>query len=143
MNRLDIAKQMRRKILSFIKKNPGTHFSEILRRLKITSGRLTYHIAKLEDGRKIFSKYDDYWKRFYPISAINDTIPKSLTPKQKEILDILNRSPGSTYMDIVKKCGKTRQAIFYHMKKFIKTGHVRIDQVKGKHYFYVEKMGDE
>ena len=142
MNRLDIAKKVRRKILAHIKNNPGRHFSEILRRLKLSSGRLTYHILKLEEAEKIFAKYDGYWKRFYPISAVDDEIPESLTPKQAEILRIVGKHPGSTYMKIVDRCGKTRQAIYYHMKKLVETGKIRIDVVKGKHFFYVEKSGE-
>ena len=143
MNRLEIAKQVRKKILNFIKKNPGTHFSDILRRLNLSSGRLTYHIMKLEEAGKIFAQYEKYWKRFYPISMKDEKIPKSLTPMEEKIFKIVKKHPGSTYMDIVKRCDKTRQAIYYHFKKLTKKGFIRTESVKGKHHFYAEGNPDE
>ncbi|MDP7265159.1 MAG: winged helix-turn-helix transcriptional regulator [Candidatus Thermoplasmatota archaeon] len=143
MNRLEIAKQVRQKILYFIKRNPGTHFSEILRRLGLSSGRLTYHIMKLEEAGKIFAQYEKYWKRFYPISMKDEMIPKSLTPKEEKIFKLIKRRPGSTYMDLVKQWGTTRQSIYYHFKKLTKMGLIRTESVKGEHHFYAEGNPDE
>ena len=114
MNRLDIAKQVRKTILDFIKRNPGTHYSEIMRRLNLSSGRLAYHLAKLEEAGKIFAEYDGYWKRFYQKSMKGEKIPRSLTPMEEKIFKIVKRHPGLTYVDLVKRCGKTRQLIYYH-----------------------------
>jgi len=139
MNRFDISKKVRAKILSYIKRNPGTHFSQILKRLELSSGRLTYHIMKLEEAEKIFAIYEKYWKRFYPISMKDEKIPKPLTPRQKETCDFIRKHPGSTYMELVGKFGKTRQAIIYHMNKLLKMGLVRGERVKNKFHFYVEK----
>ena len=141
MNRLEIAKQVRQKILNFIKRNPGTHFSEILRRLKLSSGGLIYHLAKLEEAEKIFAEYEKYWKRFYPISMKGEKIPRSLTTMEEKIFKIVERHPGLTYMDLVKRCGKTRQSIYYHFKKLIKIDLIRTERVKGKHHFYVKESG--
>jgi len=143
MNRLEIAKQVRKKILYFIKRNPGTHFSDILRRLELSSGRLTYHIIKLEEAGKIFAEYEKYWKRFYPISMKDEKIPKSLTPMEEKIFKIVKKHPGSTYMDLVKRFGKTRQLIYYHFKKLTKMGLIRTESVKGEHHFYAECNPDE
>jgi predicted transcriptional regulator len=46
-------------------------------------------------------------------------------------------------MDIVKRCDKTRQAIYYHFKKLTKKGFIRTESVKGKHHFYAEGNPDE
>ena len=138
MNRLEIAKQVRKKILNFIKKNPGTHFSDILRRLNLSSGRLTYHIMKLEEAGKIFAQYEKYWKRFYPISMKGEKIPLSLTPTEMKLIKLVRKRPGSTYNDLVKRFGKTRQSIYFHFKKLSKMGMIRTESVKGEHHFYVK-----
>ena len=143
MNRLDIAKQVRKKILGHIKRNPGTHFSEIQRRLNLSSGRLTYHLAKLEEAGKIFAEYDGYWKRFYQKSMKGEKIPRSLTPMEEKIFKIVKRHPGLTYVDLVKRCGKTRQAIYFHFRKLIKMDLIRTESVKGKHHFYAKDAPDE
>ena len=143
MNRLEISKQVRKKILNFIKKNPGIHFSEILRRLNLSSGRLSYHIMKLEEAEKIFAEYKRYWKRFYPISMKDEKIPRSLTPTEMKLIKLIKRRPGSTYMDLVKRCEKTRQSIYFHFKKLTKKGLIRTESIKGKHHFYVKGNLDE
>jgi len=139
MNRFDISKKVRRKILSYIKRNPGSHFSHILKRLELSSGRLTYHIMKLTEAEKIFAIYNGYWKRFYPMAMKGETIPNPTAPRQKDTCDFIRKHPGATYMDLVGKFGKTRQAIIYHMNKLIKIGLVRGERVKNKFHFYLEK----
>ena len=143
MNRLEISKLVRKKILNFIKKNPGTHFSEILRRLNLSSGRLTYHIIMLEEAGKIVAEYDGYWKRFYSISMKDEKIPRSLIPTEMKLIKLVKRRPGSTYVDLVKRWGKTRQSIYFHFKKLIKMGLIRTESVKGEHHFYVKGNPDE
>ena len=139
MNPFDISKKVRAKILSYIKRNPGCHFSYILKRLELSSGRLTYHILKLTETEKIFAVYNGYWKRFYPISMKGDKIPEPITPRQKETCDFIRKRPGATYMDLVDKFGKTRQAIIYHMNKLIKIGLIRAERVKNKFHFYIDE----
>ncbi|MDP7265581.1 MAG: winged helix-turn-helix transcriptional regulator, partial [Candidatus Thermoplasmatota archaeon] len=62
-----------------------------------------------------------------------------ITPRQKDTCDFIRKHPGATYMDLVGKFGKTRQAIIYHMNKLIKIGLVRGERVKNKFHFYLEK----
>jgi len=137
MNRLEISKQMRKKILSYIRRNPGCHFCRIMKRLKLSSGKLTYHILKLEEANKIFAIYDGYWKWFYPISMKGENISKPLTPNQKKIYDLMKKHPGITYKEIEKKFGKTRQSFLYHIKKLTKMNLVKTESVRGEFHFYL------
>ncbi len=98
---------------------------------------------KLEEAGKIFAQYDGYWKHFYPISMKDEKIPRSLTPTEMKIFKIVKRHPGSTYTDLVKQCGTTRQSIYYHFKKLTKIGFIRTESVKGIHHFYVKGNPDE
>ena len=138
MNRLEKSKQIRRKILSYIRRNPGCHYRQILKRLELSSGSLAYHLLKIEENKNVFAVYDGYWKRFYPISMKDETILDRMTPRQKKIYDLIKKRPGSTYMDIVKKLGKTRPTFVYHTEKLMKMNLIRRELVKGKFHFYVD-----
>ena len=139
MNRIEISKQVRRKILSHIKRNPGCHFLQITRQLKLTTGRLTYHILKLEETKKIFPLYDGYWKRFYPISMKDEKIPNLISPKQEKIYNFIIKNPGSTYKEISKKYGTSRQTIVYHIRKLRKVKLIRGEREKRTYHFYVNE----
>ena len=139
MNRFDISKKVRGKILSFIKRNPGTHFSRILKRLELSSGRLTYHIMMLTKAEKIFAVYNGYWKRFYPISMKGVKIPDPITPEQVKIYNFIKKRPGSTYKDLVKKFGKSRQSFIYHITKLMKMKLIRGEREKRTYHFYVNE----
>ena len=139
MNRLEISKQVRRKIHYYIKRNPGSHYSQIMKRLNLSSGRLSYHILKLEEVEKIFVVYEGYWKRSYPISMKGEIIPNPLTQEQMKIYNFIKKHPGLTYESIVKKFGKTRQSFYYHIKKLMKMNLLRRERIKGKHHFYVNE----
>ncbi len=136
MNRREIARQTREKILEYISEFPGKHFSDIRRQLVLSSGRLSYHISKLEKDRSIYSEYDGYWKRFYSMAVKRKRLPKVLNPMSKEIATIIRENPGATYMDIVEVWGKTRQAVMYHTKKLLKEGVIRSKWKNRKYHFF-------
>ena len=139
MNRLEISKQVRKKILSYIKRKPGIHFCEILRCLELPTGNLAYHILKLEETKKIFSVYDGYWKRFYSISMKDKRIPNLMSPKQEKIYNFIIKNPGSTYKDILKMYGTSRQTIVYHIRKLRKVNLIRGEREKRTYHFYVNE----
>lgn len=136
MSRRDIARQIRERILEYIEDSPGTHFSDIRRQLQLSSGRLSYHISKLEREKKIFSEYDGYWKRFFSISVKRKKLPQVLNPMSKEIAAIIRENPGATYMEIVEIWGKTRQAVMYHTKMLLERGIIRAKWRNRKYHFY-------
>jgi len=139
MNRLENSKQIRRKILSHIRRNPGCYFRQILKRLDLSSGSLAYQILKIGEAGKIFAVYDGYLKRFYPISMKDEKIINPMTPKQGQIYNLIKKCPGITYKDIVKKLGKTRQSFLYHIMKLTKMDLVKTKSVRGEFHFYVNE----
>ena len=134
--RREEAIEVRARILAYIEQHPGTHFSGIRRALSISSGRLSYHIAKLEESGDIFSEADEYWKRFYP-ATMKRRRPQALTPKQKEIRKYVEEHPGAIYKDFVRDLGRTRQAHMYNVKKLVEKGYLRMKMVGLEHHFYM------
>jgi len=136
MNRLQMAKRKRTYIVRYITKNPGTHFSDIKRHFGYSTGSLVYQLEQLLDRKEIFARYDGFWKRFYPKSMRRKRIFLEITPMQKTVVEILEKSPGSSFMDIAGRLGRTRQAIMYHLKILIKMGIVRRKKSGRKYIYY-------
>ena len=139
MNRLEISKRKRRDILRFITKRPGTFFSEIKRHFKYSTGSLVYQLEILMDDKKIFPRYDGFWKRFYPISMRRKRRFIEMTPMQGQIIKNLGRYPGSSFMDIAGRLKRTRQAVMYHLKKLHKKGFVRRKKSGRKYIYHLKK----
>ena len=135
MNRLEISRKKRKDIVKFITKNPGAHFSAIKRHFNYSTGSLVYQLELLMEGKEIFARYDGFWKRFYPKSMRRKRVFVEISPMQDTIVGILNKSPGSSFMDIAGQLGRTRQAIMYHLKILVKMGIVRRKK-SGRKYIY-------
>ena len=135
MDRREKARQLRAKILTYIEQHPGVHFSGIRRALSISSGRLTYNVAKLEESGEIFSEVGQYWKHFFHAS-MKRRRPQVLPPREKEIMEYIAENPGAVYKDFVKDLGRTRQAHMYNIKKLIEKGFLRMKIVWKEHHFY-------
>ena len=139
MNRLQKSKRKRTYLVRYITKNPGTHFSEIKRHFGYSTGSLVYQLDQLLDSKEIFARYDGFWKRFYPKSMRRKRIFVEISPMQEVIVKILEKSPGSSFMDIAGKLGRTRQAIMYHLKILVKEGVVRRKKSGRKYVYFLKK----
>lgn len=73
----------RRLIYDLILKNPGLHQREILRRTKLSSGVLSYHLNFLKKQELIITRVNRRYTRYY----IKDTVGKN----EKEILNVLRQ----------------------------------------------------
>lgn len=135
MSRLKISKQKRKNILRFISKMPGTHFSDIKRHFKYSTGSLVYQLDILLGEKKIFTRYDGFWKRFYPISMRRRKSFIELTPMQKRITKLLVKKPDSSFMNLSNSLKRTRQATMYHLKILRKMGLVKRKK-SGRKYVY-------
>ena len=139
MSRLKISKQKRKNILRFIAKKPGTHFSDIKRHFNYSTGSLVYQLDILLNDKKIFSRYDGFWKRFYPISMRRKRNFIELTPMQENITNILIKKPGSSFMDLANSLKRTRQAVMYHLKILVKEGIVKRKKSGRKYLYFMNK----
>ena len=139
MNRLETSRQKRKDIVKFITKNPGVHFSKIKGHFGYSTGSLVYQLELLLDRKEIFARYDGFWKRFYPISMRRKRVFVEITPTQDVIVKILEKSPGSSFMDIAGRLGKTRQAIMYHLKILVKEGIVKRKKSGRKYLYHLKK----
>ena len=139
MNRIQMSKRKKTYLIRYITKHPGAHFSAIKRHFGYSTGSLVYQLEHLLESKEIFARYDGFWKRFYPKSMRRKRIFVEISPMQEVIVKILERSPGSSFMDIAGRLGRTRQAIMYHLKNLVKEGMVRRKKSGRKFIYYLKK----
>jgi len=109
---------VRGQIYGFIKTNPGVHYNQILRKVGVKNGTLSYHLGVLEKTELIQSRREGLkYRVFYPTGM---SFPKSerfrLTGLQIQIIELLKRQPGITQKELAKMLEQKPQTINYNMK---------------------------
>jgi DNA-binding MarR family transcriptional regulator len=109
---------VRGQIYGFIKTNPGVHYNQILRKVGVKNGTLSYHLGVLEKTELIQSRREGLkYRVFYPTGM---SFPKSerfrLTGLQIRIIELLRRQPGMTQKELAKMLDQKPQTINYNMK---------------------------
>jgi predicted transcriptional regulator len=72
----------KKKIYTYIAKNPGLHFRELHRELKIGRGNLAHHLKQLEKINLIVIEKEKGFKRIYPLH---------LTEKERNLIGLLRQ----------------------------------------------------
>jgi DNA-binding MarR family transcriptional regulator len=119
---------VRGQIYGFIKTNPGVHYNQILRKVGVKNGTLSYHLGVLEKTELIQSRREGLkYRVFYPTGM---NFPKSerfrLTDFQIRIIESLKRRPGMTQKELAWLLGQKPQTINYNIKVLDQAGLVSV-----------------
>ncbi len=119
---------VRGQIYGFIKTNPGVHYNQILRKIGVKNGTLSYHLGVLEKTELIQSRREGLkYRVFYPTGM---NFPKAerfrLTDFQIQIIDALKRRPGITQKDLAWLLSSKPQTINYNIKVLGQAGLVSV-----------------
>jgi predicted transcriptional regulator len=127
----------RGEIFGYIKANPGVHFSEIKRALELKNGSLAYHIKTLEKRELIVSRRDRGYKRFYPKTMkLPERNIRELIPVQRNIMHIVNESPGISQTAIAEKLDISFQLVHYHVKILREAEYIILEKDGKQTYCY-------
>lgn len=124
---------VRGQIYGFIKTNPGVHYNQILRKVGVKNGTLSYHLGVLEKTELIQSRREGLkYRVFYPTGM---NFPKSerfrLTDFQIQIIESLKRHPGLTQKELARLLGQKPQTINYNIKVLDQAGLLSVEK-KGR-----------
>jgi DNA-binding MarR family transcriptional regulator len=125
---------VRGQIFGFIKSNPGVHYNEIMRKLDMKNGTLSYHLHMLEKTRMIKSRKERYrYRAFYPTGM---KFPKReryrLTELQMAIIKIIKQNKGINQKEIAKKLDEQHQTINYNVKILQQAGIINLRRIGRK-----------
>jgi len=116
--------ETRRKIFNFIQHNPGLHFSELHRKIRIPKTTLLYHLNYLKKTELIIEDNKENYSRFY--------IAKKISSKEKKFLSYMRKNPSFliillfffkvcvTCSEISRELDMHPHTVDYHLKKLIK-----------------------
>ena len=109
---------VRGEIYGIIKDNPGICYNEIMKKLDVKNGTLSYHLHKLEKMEMVKSRREGLKHRAFYSKGIK--FPQEerfrLTELQVDILDTIKTNNGITQRGIAKMLGKKPQTINYNIK---------------------------
>ena len=119
---------VRGQIYGFIKTNPGVHYNQILRKVGVKNGTLSYHLGVLEKTELIQSRREGLkYRAFYPTGM---NFPKAerfrLTDLQIQIIGFIQNQPGMTQKEIARLLGRKPQTINYNIKVLDQAGLISV-----------------
>ena len=119
---------VRGQIYGFIKTNPGVHYNQILRKVGVKNGTLSYHLGVLEKTELIQSRREGLkYRAFYPTGM---NFPKAerfrLTDLQIRIIGSIRSQPGLTQKEIAQLLGQKPQTINYNIKVLGQAGLISV-----------------
>ena len=119
---------VRGQIYGFIKTNPGAHYNQILRKIGVKNGTLSYHLGILEKTELIQSRREGLkYRAFYPTGM---NFPKAerfrLTDLQIQIIGSIRNQPGLTQLEIARSLNRKPQTINYNIKVLDQAGLISV-----------------
>ena len=108
--------------------DPGIHYNEIQRRLKLGNGKAAYHLHALESMGVIKSVSDGRLRRFYPAGMRLEEAPVRLDRLQKLIFEFLRERDGLNQREIAKALGVSTPTVSRNMKRMAELGVVRLER---------------
>jgi predicted transcriptional regulator len=131
-------------IVSEIKRNPGSRFREVMEKINLSNGVLSYYVRKLENNGVIKTQRTTRVSRFF----INDMTEeeskvasrlRQTTPKA--ILVSLLENDRMEFQEIVSSVGKASATVSFYLSKLVNDGIVDFKKSNlKKRYFVVEKQ---
>lgn len=97
--------ERRGKIYKFIKKNPGLHFRELQRRLKVPLASLEYHLDYMVRKKVLFRESEGHYTRYYveQLDAEDKKILRSLRQRRlREIVLIILSKEKVKYSNLLE-----------------------------------------
>jgi predicted transcriptional regulator len=131
----------RKRILSFIESNQGTHLSAIIRALQLGNHQATLHLKTLVDQNKIWGNREGQFLRYYTSAISTHTSteqlpnpPQIFTPDtmQFRIIDRLARNPNPngtkgplTQGILAEELGCSQQLVSHHLVALEKSNCIK------------------
>lgn len=108
--------------------DPGIHYHEILRRLRLPNGKAAHHLLTLEREGFIRSRNDGRLKRFYPMDMKLSEAPPMLDRFQRTIYDAMREKDGMSQREIARMLDVSFTSVNRHINRMASMGVVRLER---------------
>lgn len=132
---------VRGEIYGLVKTNPGVCYNEIMKKLDMKNGTLSYHLHMLEKTEMVKSRREGLrYRAFYPTGMkFPEEERYRLTELQLDILKIITADEGVTQKEIAKQLNKKPQTINYNIKILQQSELIRVRKQGRKTGCYILK----
>ena len=120
----------RQKLLKYIYAEPGANFKQLKDKFSLHNGTLAHHINILENHDIITSHRSGRQRLFFPMGINHEISRVSLVTNktQRNIMEIIKKTPGITQAMISKQLGMSRQKINYHVNSLVDKAFLKIEK---------------
>jgi predicted transcriptional regulator len=108
--------------------DPGIHYNEIVRRLKLKNGTAAHHLMTLEREGFIRSGNDGRLKRFYPAEMKPEEAPPRLGRLEKVIFEAVREREGMSQREIAGALDVPYATVSRHINKMAAEGVLRLEK---------------
>jgi predicted transcriptional regulator len=108
--------------------DPGIHYNEIVRRLKLKNGTTAYHLKTLEREGFVRSRSDGRLKRFYPAEMNPSEAPPKLSRLERIIFEALRDQEGMSQHEIARALDVPYPTISRYVNKMAASGLLRLER---------------
>ena len=130
-------------IFSEIKNNPGIRFRELMKKVRITNGVMSYYLRKLEQSESVWIERTPRVTRFYSSDLSEDeaNLVKRLRQETpKKILVALVENEQLTFQELVAKICKSPSTTSFYLSQLVKENIISTSKSDFiKVYFNVER----
>jgi len=106
--------------------DPGVHYNEIIRRLRLRNGAAAHHLMTLEREGIIRSRNDGRLKRFYPADMKLAEAPPVLDRFQRTIFEAMQEKDGMSQREIARTLDVSFSSVNKHINRMASMGVVRL-----------------
>ena len=134
----------RQEIIKIILNNPGIHYNLILKRSKLPSGQLQWHLNILSQYGVIKREKFGRYLVFYP-ALYDETFKKNKnifikSPTTMKIYKIITEEPGICSSTIAKMLKLQRNSVKYHIDKLLNENYIASVQKGRKNHLYKKEL---
>ena len=131
----------RKRIYEEIVMNPGLHFRELQRRLKMQVGMLEYHLSVLQKEGLIIAKQDGKYVRYFANTVMTqqerNIIGNLRNGVMRRIVIFVLERERVKHRDITEHLNMSSSTISYHLNKLVKNGILNRENVGRENYYTV------
>lgn len=115
-------------IRGVVDSDPGIHYHEILRRLKLSNGLVTYHLKTLEREGFIKSRSEGRWRRFYPAVMKLGDLPPTLDKVQRIIVETVRENEGLAQREVARILHLPPSSVNRQITRLAEQGILRLEK---------------
>ncbi len=117
----------RRRVLEYIRKNPGITFRKLADELNLGIGDLQYHLYKLEKEGEIFSRKMGGRRYLFPkdMEGEYQRLLIAISTETRRKIMLLLTSGEKSQSELAESLGLTQATVNHHMKELLKLNVVK------------------